>query len=71
MSAAYNGDLELTRALLQRKADLAPVARMKKTAVLYAAANGHAQVLGALLEHGVDVNARYDNDLTALGRRLR
>jgi ankyrin repeat protein len=67
MSAAYNGDLELVRALLRRKADLAPVDRMKKTAVLYAAANGHAQVLGTLLEQGVvDVNARYDNELTAL-----
>src|SRR5216117_624365 len=66
MAAAFEGNVELTRALLARGAALASVDRAKKTAVLYAAGNGHAVVLGLLLEHGVDVNQRYDNDLTAL-----
>ena len=39
---------------------------MRIAATVYAAGNGHAEVLRMLLDAGVPVNRRYDNDLTAL-----
>jgi ankyrin repeat protein len=37
-----------------------------KSAILYAAGKGFADIVGALLDTGVDVNKAYGNDLTAL-----
>ena len=34
--------------------------------MVYAAAQGHTDVVARLLKAGIDVNARYANDLTAL-----
>ena len=39
---------------------------MKKPAAVYAAGQGHAAVLSALLDAGVDVDAPYEHQLTAL-----
>ena len=43
-----------------------PVDRMRKSAAVYAAGQGRAAVLLALLESGLDVNATYEHDLTLL-----
>jgi uncharacterized protein len=37
-----------------------------KAAMVYAVARGFPKVVRVLLDHGVDVNARYGNELTAL-----
>jgi ankyrin repeat protein len=40
--------------------------QLQKTAMVYAAGTGHPECVGALLDGGVDVNARYKHQLTAL-----
>ena len=52
--------------LLAAKANVDPVDRMEKTAMVYAAGNGNAACVSALLSAGVPVNQRYANDATAL-----
>ena len=47
-------------------ADVNAVDQQKKSAMVYAAAQGHTDVVARLLKAGVDVNARYPNELTAL-----
>ena len=37
-----------------------------KTAIVYAAGRGFPDIVDLLLDHGVDINARYGNDLTVL-----
>jgi len=39
---------------------------MKKPAIVYAAGQGSADALDALLASGIDVNATYEHELTAL-----
>ena len=39
---------------------------MKKNAIIYAAGEGHTEIVQYLLGKGIDVNAVYDNDLTIL-----
>ena len=39
---------------------------MKKPAIVYAAGQGHAELVGLLLDRGVPINAAYEHDLTAL-----
>ena len=43
-----------------------PVDRMDRSAMVYAAALGHAEVVQALLAHGIAVDAPYPHRLTAL-----
>ena len=43
-----------------------PVDRVRKTAAIYAAGNGHTEALAALLDAGIVVNARHANDATLL-----
>ena len=45
---------------------VAPADRLGKTAITYAAGEGHTAIVRLLLERGVDPNAVYRNDLTAL-----
>ena len=52
--------------LLARGADWRPADRIRKTAMVYAAGEGHAAVVKQLLARGVDPNQAYDNALTAL-----
>ena len=47
----------MTRTLLARGADPAPVDRLGKTAMTYAAGEGHTEVVRMLLGKGVDPNA--------------
>ena len=42
------------------------VDQIDKTALIYAAAAGSAQATALLLDRGLDVDARYKHDLTAL-----
>jgi hypothetical protein len=39
---------------------------MNKPAIVYAAGQGNAEALDALLASGIDVNAAYEHQLTAL-----
>ena len=43
-----------------------PVDRMNKPAIVYAAGQGSAAAIDALLAAGIDVNAAYEHGLTAL-----
>jgi ankyrin repeat protein len=52
--------------MLDRGADIAAVDQIAKTAMIYAAGQGHTEIVGLLLDAGVDVNKQYKNDLTAL-----
>jgi len=52
--------------LLEHGADPRHVDRTGKAAIIYAAARGFTSLIDRLVAAGVDVNARYGNDLTAL-----
>jgi uncharacterized protein len=52
--------------LLDRGADTNAADRTGKTAIVYAAARGFTSIVQLLLGKGIDVNARYANDLTVL-----
>jgi ankyrin repeat protein len=52
--------------LLAKGASTAPVDRMNKAAIVYAAGLGHAGVVDALLGTGIDVNTAYEHQLTLL-----
>jgi ankyrin repeat protein len=66
MAAAFQGDVEVVRALLSRHVALDATDRVQKTAMVYAAGAGRSHVVELLLNAGVPVNARYDAQLTAL-----
>jgi len=60
------GSADLSAILLERGADPSPIDRVKKTAMVYAAGEGHTAIVRQLLARGVDANRAYDSDLTAL-----
>ena len=66
MSAAFDGHVAVMRLLLERGAATEPIDQVDKTAMVYAAGAGHADCVGVLLDAGVDINARYRHQLTAL-----
>jgi uncharacterized protein len=70
MAACYGGQAELVTLLLQAGARTDPVDQMNKTAVVYAAAQGHTAALEALLNAtgstAMNVNTAYEHGLTAL-----
>ena len=66
MAAAYAGQVEMARTLLERGAKPLAVDRIGKNAMTYAAGEGHTEIVRLLLANGVDPNAVYRNDLTAL-----
>ena len=66
MAASYGGHVLLARRLLDASALTAPIDRMKKPAIVYAAGQGHVDVLVLLLNRGVPIDGAYENDLTAL-----
>ena len=52
--------------MLDKGADVAPLDRLQKNAMTYAAGSGGTEIVVMLLAKGVDPNAVYNNDLTAL-----
>jgi ankyrin repeat protein len=58
--AAYNGNLEIVKFLVQNGAN---VNAEDDSALLFAAENGHLEVVEFLLENGADVNAMEDQAL--------
>lgn len=66
MSAAGEGNLEITRLLLDHGADINAYAFWGQTALLEAAVDGHPDVVKLLIARGADVNAD-DDGATALG----
>ena len=65
-AAAFNGNERLAKMLLEGGARQGGVDATGKTAMVYAAAKGFADVVGLLLDSGVEVDARYGNGLTAI-----
>jgi len=66
MGAAFAANAEATRKLLAAGAHIEPLDRVHKNAATYAAANGCTACLQALIQAGVKVNERLDNNLTLL-----
>lgn len=65
--AAYHGDLELTQALLAAGASVKAVTRIGSMSALFMAArNGHATVVGALLESSASAREANGNGTTVL-----
>jgi ankyrin repeat protein len=65
-AAAFNGNDRLVKLLLDSGAGPGIVDATGKAPMVYAAAKGFAGIVTKLLETGVDVNARYGNDLTGM-----
>lgn len=66
MAASYGGKPQLVHALLDAGARIDVVDRVKKNAATYAAGQGCTGCLQELLNAGMPVNARLENDLTLL-----
>ncbi len=64
--AAYAADAETGALALKKGAKADTLDRYGKSPICYAAARGAAALVAVLLDAGVDVNARYGNNLTAL-----
>ena len=65
--AAYNDDIELTKALLKAGADPEPRTRLEgDTPLFLAAANGDARLIDTLLAGGASVSTANDNGTTPL-----
>ncbi len=65
-AAAFNADDAIVAALLARHADPRTPDRTGKPPIVYAAARASVPIVDRLLAAGIDVNARYAHDLTAL-----
>jgi ankyrin repeat protein len=65
-AAAFNADAGMASLLLAHKAQPDTVDVTGKSVMVYAAARGAAPIVAMLLDAGVDPNARYRADLTAL-----
>jgi ankyrin repeat protein len=65
-AAAFKGNDRVVEILLAHGVDPNAVDKTGKAPILYAAALGFTPVVRRLLDAGVDVNARYGNDLTVL-----
>ena len=65
-AAAYMGSVPIVELLMEKGADPKTIDNTNKAAIVYAAGRGFPAVVRVFLDHGVDVNARYGHDLTAL-----
>lgn len=65
-ASAFAGNFALASLLLDNKAKPDTVDESGKSVIIYASARGAAEIVAKLLDAGVDVNARYRSDLTAL-----
>lgn len=66
MLASYNGQVEMTRVLLEHGADPQIANDMGQIPLAGAAFKGNAAMTKLLIEHGADVNARMADGKTAL-----
>ncbi len=66
MLASYNGQLEMTRVLLENGADPQIANDMGQIPLAGAAFKGNAEMVKVLIENGADVNARMADGKTAL-----
>ena len=67
MAAAFAGQTAMVEAIAgQGRRRRRALDRLQKNAMTYAAGEGHTDIVLLLLAHGVDPNAVYSNDLTAL-----
>ena len=64
--AAYADQEDIGDLLIKKGAKVDTVDRYGKSPICYAAARGATRLVGELLDAGVDVNARYGGQLTAL-----
>jgi hypothetical protein len=64
--AAYIGDLETVRVLVDLKADISAVAQAFWTPLQLASIGGHSEVARMLIEHGADVDAKDGGGQTPL-----
>ena len=65
-AAAYTGNSDLVAVLLAKHAEPRAVDATGKSAILYAAGRAYTNVVKQLLDAGVDANAHYGSELTAL-----
>jgi ankyrin repeat protein len=65
-AAAFNGNGRIVDLLLNSGANSRHIDRTGKNAVIYAVARGFSDIAERLITTGIDVNARYGNELTAL-----
>ena len=65
-AAAYMGNQPIVELLIEKGAIRTRPMAPRKPQSTYAAGRGFPDIVHLLLDHGVDVNARYGNDLTAL-----
>jgi ankyrin repeat protein len=65
-AAAFNGNLRIVDLLLKWRANPHHIDRTGKSAIVYAAARGFSDIAERLIATGIDVNARYGNELTVL-----
>lgn len=72
IEAAGNGNLEAVKLFLEAgvNPNVLNSSRYGETALMWAARGGHADVAGALIAAGADVNMRNARDMTALGYAL-
>ena len=66
ITAAYNGDLEYVRELLEDGADIEVETEKDETALMQAAWPGHIEVVKLLLERGAKVDAKDEDGDTSL-----
>ena len=64
--AAFLGDVDATKMLIEDNADVNAVDKYKYTALHWAADKGHVDVAKVLIQNGVDVNAVDESKQTAL-----
>ena len=65
MTAAFDGRTSKVCSLIEKKADLNAADRLHKTAMAYAAGNGHTATVDLLLSKGIAVSIAYENGVTA------
>ena len=67
MTAASIGDIEIVNALLSARADVnVAESQRKQTALMWAIAEGHADIVSSLIDHGADLRARSKGGYTPL-----
>jgi ankyrin repeat protein len=60
------GSEPIVALLIEKGADAKTMDTTEKAAIIYAAGRGFPDIVELLLDHGIDVNARYGNELTVL-----